>query len=191
MPSSAIGQLRIDLNPVVGQRVDGDRYWYAVYTTCRHEKRVAEHLQQREIEHFLPLYVTHRKWRDGSRVMLHLPLFPCYVFVKMGRRERTHVLSVPGVVTLVGGTGGGPAALPETVVDALRLGVAEGRLEPHPLLTTGQQVRIRNGAFAGMTGIVSRRKNGFRVVLTLEQIKQSIAIEMDEADLEPMDAAVV
>src|ERR1700751_3939845 len=52
--------------------------WFAVYPTCRHEKRVARHLNQREIEYFLPLYVAHRKGSDGSKVALELPLFPCY-----------------------------------------------------------------------------------------------------------------
>lgn len=163
--------------------------WYAVYTTCRHEKRVADHFAQREIEHFLPLYVMQRKWRDGSKGSLDLPLFPCYIFVRIARQERVRVLSVPGVLTLVGGTGGEPASLPGAAVDALRAGLRESRVEPHPLLTAGQQVLIRRGAFAGMTGIVSRRKNGLRVVITLELIMQSMAVEMAEGDLELIETA--
>ncbi len=158
--------------------------WYAVYTTCRHEKRVAQHLAQREVEHYLPLYVAHRKWRDGSKVALELPLFPCYIFVRIGRLERVRVLSAPGALAIVGGTGGEPAPLPDAALDALRQGLQKGQVEPHPLLTAGQQVRIRSGAFAGMQGIVARKKSGFRVVLTLEQIMQSVAVEVDESDLE-------
>jgi len=157
---------------------DAGSSWYAVYTTCRHEKRVAEHLVQREIEHFLPLYSAQRKWRDGSKVALQLPLFPCYIFVRIGRQERVRVLSVPGALTLVGGTGREPAPLPAAAVDALRAGLRERRVEPYALVTAGQQVLIRRGAFAGMKGIVSR------VVITLEQIMQSMAVEMDEGDLE-------
>jgi transcription antitermination factor NusG len=163
--------------------------WYAAYTTCRHEKRVAEHFQQRAIDHFLPVYKTQRKWRDGSRVTLELPLFPCYIFVRMARPERGLVLSVPGVLTLVGGTGGSPASLADATVDALRQGVREGRVAPHERVTAGQRVRICAGAFAGMTGIVMRKKNAFRVVLELEQIQQSMAVEVDEAELEPMATA--
>lgn len=162
--------------------------WYAAYTTSRHEKRVAEHFRQRTIDHFLPVYAAQRKWRDGSRVTLELPLFPCYIFVRMARVERGLVLSVPGVVTLVGGTGGSPAPLAEATVEALRQGVREGRVAPHERVTAGQQVRICAGAFAGMTGIVTRKKNSFRVVLELEQIQQSMAVEVDEADLEPVAA---
>ena len=159
-------------------------FWFAVYTSSRHEKRVAQHLTQRSIEHFLPLYRTQHKWRDGSRVMLDLPLFPGYLFVRIGRRERARVLSVPGALAVVGGTGGEPAAVPDAAIHSLRTGLAQNLVEPHPLLTAGQRVRIRSGSFAGMAGVVMRRKSGLRVILTFEEIWQSVAVEVDEADVE-------
>jgi transcription antitermination factor NusG len=163
--------------------------WFALYTTCRHEKRIALHLRQREIEHYLPLYRSDRKWRDGSRVTLDLPLFPGYIFVHIKRSERVSVLSVPGALSVVGGTGGEPAPVPDSAIEALRSGLQERRIEPHPLLRVGQMARIRSGAFAGMEGVVVRKKSGFRVVLTLEQIMQSIAVEVDEEDLEPIPSS--
>jgi transcription antitermination factor NusG len=166
--------------------VTGGPYWFAVYTTCRHEKRIAQHLTQREIEHYLPLYRVDRRWRDGSRVTLELPLFPSYIFVRIKRSDRVSVLSVPGALAVVGGTGGEPAPLPDSAIESLRCGLLEHRIEPHPLLRVGQLVRIQAGAFAGMQGVVLRKKSGFRVVLTLELIMQSIAVEVDEDDLEPI-----
>jgi len=166
--------------------------WYAVYTTSRHEKRVAEHFSHREIDHYLPLYRTERKWKDGSRVTLQLPLFPGYIFVHIPRIERIRVLSVPGALAIVGGTGGEPAPLPDAAIEGLRRGLEVRQAEPHPLLTVGQRARIRSGAFEGMEGVVVKKKNSFRVVLTLEQIMQSIAVEVAEADLEPLlDADLV
>ena len=82
--------------------------WFAVYTASRHEKRVAQHLTQREIEFYLPLYRSARKWRDGSKVTLELPLFPGYLFVHIKRSERVRVLNVPGALAVVGGTGASP-----------------------------------------------------------------------------------
>jgi transcription antitermination factor NusG len=171
-----------------GTEVTTSSQWFALYTTCRHEKRIAQHLSQREIEHYLPLYRAERKWRDGSRVTLDLPLFPSYIFVRIQRAQRVRVLSVPGALAVVGGTGGEPAPLPDTAMDALRAGLHQHRVEPHPLLCVGQLARIRSGAFAGMEGIVVRKKSGLRVVLTLEQIMQSVAVELDEADVEPLNA---
>ena len=175
----------VDLERPLGAA--GDPVWLAVYTTCRHEKRVAQHLSQRGIEHFLPLYVAHRKWSDGSKVALQLPLFPCYIFVRIDRLSRTAVLGVPGLLTIVGGTGKEPACLTDSIVEALRAGVEQRRVEPHPVVTAGCKVRLRGGPFSGMTGVVVRKKGGFRVVLTLEQIMQSVAVEVDERDLEPVD----
>jgi len=87
----------------------------------------------------------------------------------------------------VGGTGGKPAALPEADIEALRSGLPLRHVEPHPLLKVGQRARIRSGAFAGMEGIVLRKKNSFRVVLTLDTIMQSFAVEVDGKELEPLD----
>ena len=160
--------------------------WFAVYTISRHEKRVAHHLTQREIEFYLPLYKSERKWSDGSRVTLDLPLFPGYLFVRIKRTERVRVLDVPGALAVVGGTGREPVALPDEAIEALRDGLHLRRVEPHPLLTMGQRARIRSGALAGMEGVVVRMKNSFRVVLTLEHIQRSIAVEVDGNDLEPV-----
>jgi transcription antitermination factor NusG len=165
--------------------------WFAVYTSPRHEKRVDRHMSMREIEHYLPLYRTQRKWSDGSRVTLDLPLFPGYIFVRIERKQRVRVLEVPGVVAIVGGTGGEPAALPEADVEALRSGLLLRRAEPHPLLKVGQRARICSGAFAGMEGIVVRKKNSFRVVLTLDTIQQSFAVEVDGKELEPLNPASI
>jgi len=162
--------------------------WFAVYTTSRHEKRVAQHLTLREIEHYLPLYKSQRKWSDGSRVTLDLPLFPGYLFVHIKRTDRARVLGVPGTLAVVGGPGREPAPLPDAAIDALRTGLHLRNVEPHPLLTIGQRARIRSGALAGMAGIVVRKKNSCRVILTLEHIQRSIAVEVDGDDLEPLES---
>ena len=160
--------------------------WFALYTTSRHEKRVAQHLGQRQIECYLPLYRSERRWSDGSRVTLELPLFPGYLFIHIPRSQRGRVLAVSGAVAVVGGTGGEPAALPDETIEALRAGLKLRPAQPHPLVTAGQRVRIRSGALAGFEGIVVRSKTGFRVVLTLEHIMQSYAVEVDLEDLEPL-----
>ena len=146
------------------------------------------HLKQREIEHFLPLYRSKRKWKDGSRITLDLPLFSGYLFVRIQRNERGKVLEVPGALSLVMGTGGEPAALPDTTIQALRAGLQDYEAEPHPVLTSGQRARISSGAFAGLHGIVVRQKNFCRVVLTLESIMRSFSVEVGFEDLEPLPA---
>ena len=157
--------------------------WYATYTCANHEKTVSKQLDQRSVEHFLPLYETVRRWKD-RRVRLQLPLFPGYVFVHLALRDRLSILQIPGVVRLVG-FNGHPSALPEREIEAIRTGVARQlRLEPHPYLTVGRRVRIKNGPLQSREGILIRKKGIFRVVLSLDLIVRSTAVEVDSADIE-------
>lgn len=160
--------------------------WCALYTTARHEKRVAQHLDIRGVEHFLPLYRTQRRWADGTKATLELPLFPGYIFVRIHRTERVRALEVPGALSIVGGTGKEPAVLSETEIDSLRAGLFERRAEPHPVLTAGQRGRIRSGALAGMEGVIVRMKGNYRVVITLNLIMQSIAVEVGAEEVEAL-----
>jgi transcription antitermination factor NusG len=164
------------------------KQWFAVYTICRHEKRVASHFNNRAIEYYLPLYRSQRRWKDGSKVVLDQPLFPGYVFVRIGREQRVPVLEVPGVLWVVGNSGSQPTPLPEFEIETLRSALDPLRVEPYPSLAAGQRVRIRSGALSGIEGIVVRQKNSFRVVITLELILQSIAVEVNADDLEPVDS---
>ena len=156
--------------------------WFAVYTTPRHEKHISEMLEDRHIEAFLPLYRTMRQWKKSSPVMVELPLFPCYLFVRIGRAARGAVLGLPGVISIVGSPQE-PWPLPQLEVEALRLSAQLGRAEPHPYLRVGERVRIKSGLMAGVEGILVRKKNEFRFVLTLEAIMRSVAVEVDASEL--------
>ena len=162
--------------------------WFAVFTMPRHEKRLAVHFAQRHIEHFLPLYRTQRRWNDGSRVTLELPLFPNYIFVRVCRTQRSRVLQVPGVLRFVCGPRSEPARLSDAELETLRSGLHERAAEPCALLPAGQRVRIKRGALAGMEGVILRLNNKPRVVLTLNLIMQSVAVQVDSDDLEPANS---
>src|SRR5438067_13356975 len=73
-----------------------EQHWYAAYTCAQHEKRVAAELGMRDVEHFLPMYSSVRRWKDRC-VTLDLPLFPGYVFVRLALRERLRVVQIPSV----------------------------------------------------------------------------------------------
>ena len=157
--------------------------WYAIYTSSRHEKVVANQLEQRGIESFLPLYRSWHRWKD-RRKLVELALFPSYVFVRMEAQKRLRVLQVPGVVNLVS-FNGEPAALPEPEINALRSGLEhQVYAEPHPYLRVGRKVRVVRGPMAGAEGILSRKKDKHRVVISIDVLMRSIAVEVDGADLE-------
>lgn len=158
--------------------------WFAVYTNSHHEKRVASRLAERQIESFLPLYIARHHWKNRCEMNLDLPLFPNYVFVHIHPRERVRILEVPGVLSLVG-FGRTLAPLPDFEIEALRSGLGQRRIEPHPYLVIGERVRIKAGSMTGLEGVLVRKKSNFRVVLALDAILQSVAVEVDADDLEP------
>ena len=165
-------------------------HWFAVFTSPRHEKRVAQHFTARSIEFYLPLYHPTHQWKHRGNIQLDLPLFPSYLFVRIAPRERMRVLPVPGVLNIVG-TNQELSSVPDEYIDSIRAGLDLCKIEPHPYLTVGERVRIIKGPLIGMEGILLRKKNEFRVVITLEMICQSVVLEIDTADLETVEAAVM
>jgi transcription antitermination factor NusG len=158
--------------------------WYALYTCSRHEKCVAEQIERCRISCFLPLYRSVRRWKD-RRKELELALFPGYVFVRIALKDRLRVLQLPGVVRFVS-FNGYPVPVPDGEMESLMNGLRSGvRLEPHPYLTVGRRVRVRCGPLARTQGILVRRKDKFRVVLSLDLIMRSVGVEVDESDIEP------
>jgi len=156
--------------------------WYAAYTRANHELRVAGQLAERGVESFLPQYESLRKWKD-RKVRLRMPLFPGYVFVHLALQNRLRVLQVPGVACLVG-FAGRPAAVPEEEFAKIRSFLQQGLCaQPHPYLQTGRRVRVHSGPLRGVEGIVLRRKNGCRLVISLDLIQRSMAVDIDEADV--------
>ncbi len=159
--------------------------WYAAYTSSNHEKRVADQMGVRGVEHFLPLYTSLRRWRNG-RVTLQRPLFPGYVFVRIALREKLRVQQIPGVAWLVG-FDGTLAAMPDEEIETLRSSLGTGmQAEPHPYFTAGRRVRVTSGPMAGLQGVLRRRKNNARLVVSLHLIQRAMAVEIDEADVEPV-----
>lgn len=168
-----------------GVELEASPQWFAAYTTPRHEKAVMRQLDVHRIESFLPLYSSLRRWKNGCRVKVNLPLFPNYVFVRVARRDSVKVLQLPGVLSIVS-TGREPSALPHSEIEALRASLPRRPFEPHPYLVAGEKVRIASGSLAGMTGVLLRKKNEFRVVLTLDLIRQSVSVEIGIDEIEPL-----
>ena len=159
--------------------------WFAAYTRPRHEKRVAAQLEERQIASFLPTYKTARRWKDRKK-LLELPLFPSYLFVQMNSDNRLELLRLPGVVSLVSFQGQ-PVPVANMEIDNLRQGLA-GRIaaRPHPFLKTGRKVRIRSGSLAGVEGFFVRKRDTARIVLSVSILQRSVAVEIDESDIEPL-----
>jgi len=158
--------------------------WYAAHVRSRHEKKVADQLSGKNVTFFLPLYHADHRWKDRV-ARLDLPLFPGYLFVQIPLVERLKVLEVPGVVRLVS-SGSHPVPLDDTEINIMRQGLSDQvRAVPHPYLKVGNRVVLKSGPLAGLEGILVRKKVSWRVVISVDLIMRSVAVDVSALDIEP------
>jgi transcription antitermination factor NusG len=164
--------------------------WWVVYTRHQHEKVVADTLAGKGFEVFLPLYESLRRWKDRQK-LLSLPLFPCYVFVRGVHERRLPVMTTPGVHMILS-HGERMATVRDDEIEAIRRTVdGHFRVEPHPFLRCGERVRVTRGSLQGIEGILTRKKNLCRLVLSVEMLAQSVGVEIDACDVEPVAPGTV
>jgi transcription antitermination factor NusG len=162
-----------------------NRCWLAAYTRSRHESQVADQLKAKGVESLLPTYERFSRWSDRVR-RSKAPLFPGYVFVHVSNEERVPVLQTMGVLSIVS-VAGKPAPLGEEEIEKMRACSANASMvEPHPFLIIGHHVRVKHGPFAGWEGILVEKQNGARLVINVERIMKSVAINIHGADVEPV-----
>jgi transcription antitermination factor NusG len=157
--------------------------WFAVHTRYQHEHLVAAALARKGMEVFLPTYDTIRRWSDRKK-RVTLPLFPGYLFFANDIERWIHIVSTPGVNAIVK-VGNIHAEIPNGEIVAIRR-MLEGslRVEPHPFLADGDRVRIMAGPLTGLEGIVLRKKDTLRLILSIEILGQSAAVEIEGCDVQ-------
>ena len=165
------------------QSSTGTPNWYALLTRHQHEKCVALALSNKNHEVYLPLYRSLRRWQDRAKQVL-LPLFPCYVFIREGMDRQLQILKTPGIIHIVS-WGGRPAIVPQSQLVAVRQ-IIESCLyvETHSYLQCGDRVRVKTGPLTGLEGILVRKKGLARLVVSMEMLGRSAAVEIDGLNVE-------
>jgi transcription antitermination factor NusG len=153
-------------------------HWNALYTRHHHEKGIAQALSNKGINVFLPLYGAVHLWRNRPQ-KLQLPLFPCYVFVQDALDRRDQIVGTPGIHSILT-FGGVPAIVPPGQIAALRRVVEDpAQARPHEYLQTGDRVMVISGSLQGVEGILVRTKGSYRLVVSVEMLGRSAAVEID------------
>jgi transcription antitermination factor NusG len=161
------------------------RDWYALYTRHQHEKSVARSLTGKGLGVFLPLYTAVHRWQDRDK-RLSLPLFPCYIFLQNPSDRWHSILAIPGVHSVVG-FAKRPATIATAEIEALQRVVGSClKLEPHPFLRCGDRVRLRSGPLEDIEGLLIRKKSTWKLVVSVEMVQRSVAVEVDASMVEPV-----
>ena len=164
--------------------------WFAIRVRPKHEKAAAINLGRQGFEEYVPLHRVRRRWSDRVKE-LDAVLFPGYIFCRFPRHDRLRVLNSPSVESIVG-FGKTDIPVDDAEIQAVRTLVASGRpLAPWPFLRIGQNVAIENGPLAGVRGVVLREQDSWRVVVSVEALDRSIAVEVDRDMLHPESSALL
>jgi transcription antitermination factor NusG len=161
--------------------------WFALQVRSRYERNVANFLDGKGYEWFLPTYKSRRRWSDRMKEV-ELPLFPGYIFCRFNPHDRLPILKTPGMISIVG-TARVPTAVDDAEIAALRTLVTSGLpRQPWPYLEVGQRVRIEHGALEGMEGILLQHKGGDRLILSVTLLQRSVAAEIDSTWVVPVSS---
>jgi len=163
------------------------RHWFALTVKPQHERAAAFALRQKGFEEFLPLYRTRRRWSDRMKE-LELPLFPGYVFCRFPSSERASVLMTPSVRSIVA-FGRQAAPVADEEIRAIQTMICSGLpLAPWPYLRVGQRIQIEEGPLRGVEGILVGLKDAWRVVVSVNLLQRSVAVEIDRRAVTPSGA---
>ena len=180
MDDSSVSHTDIDFERLVQPR------WYALHTRSRHEKVARDQLTAKGITNLLPIWRKRSVWKDRVK-MIEEPLFRGYMFGYFALQEKLDVLQSVGIVNIVG-VNGKAIPVPEEQIQAVKT-MVEQRMayDPHPFLKEGMRVRVKHGVLAGAEGILLTKKHNYRLVISVDLIQQSVAVDIDSAAVEPLD----
>jgi len=160
--------------------------WFALCVKAGHEKIVATIAHNKGFEEFLPLHQSRRRWSDRIK-SIEVPLFPGYVFCRLDPERRLPLLTIPGVMHLVG-IGKIPAPIEDAEIETIQMALREGLFaEPWPFLEIGQRVRLESGPLAGLEGLLIKVRDQHRIVVSVSLLRRSVAVEIERDWVEPLD----
>src|SRR5579862_2253987 len=156
--------------------------WFALQIRTRHEVGIAQVLEGKGYEMFLPLYKSRSRWSDRIKTV-EKPLFPGYLFCRFNSQDRFPILSTPGVIQVVG-YNRIPVPVEDSEIHALQTLAASGLpSQPWPFLEVGDRVRIESGAFSGLEGVLLEFKGNHRLILSVTLLHRAVAVEIDAASV--------
>jgi transcriptional antiterminator RfaH len=165
-----------------------DSPWRLAHTKSRREKALAHYLRRCGISYYLPMI---RKRQPGNaRIRFSMvPAFAGYLFFRADDEQRHAALRSNHIGRVI------DVADEQKLVYELQQiakvlscesDARDTRVYPYDFVGPQQWVRVKTGPFKGVEGQIVRKEGGYRLVLLVEMIMQSISISIDSYQVEPM-----
>jgi transcriptional antiterminator RfaH len=153
--------------------VVSEKSWFALYTRSRSEFKAAEQLNSIGVQYYLPVISKWKKWSDRKKKILE-PILKGYIFILADEKERKISLEQPSVVRCVFDNGR-PAKIPEWQIENLKNMLArETDFLIQDGLVPGVKVKIREGPFEGIIGVVHESDNGKTIAVSIDLLRRSV-----------------
>jgi transcription termination/antitermination protein NusG len=182
--NSLTGAVEIDATNS-GLEVATDNSWFALYVRPRHEKKVAQLLDEKGILQFLPLYRTRNKWADRMKTV-ELPLFAGYLFARFDPHKKLPILTTPGVLAILGDHTGPTPVKAEEFSALQRLVETDLSYDPLDHLAVGDAVRVDAGPLTGVIGSIVEFRRTKRLAIAISLLQRSVVVEIDMDWITPL-----
>jgi transcriptional antiterminator RfaH len=150
--------------------------WSVAQTESHRERTAQRFLEAGSFETYLPLISVKKRI---------VPLFPAYVFVRLGDTGWSRVDNTIGVLQLLR-SGEKPAKIPDPIIEAIRRREHNGivKLPERPRWRCGDRIRIGRGLFSGQFGLFDGMSGRDRVCVLLNLFGRQTRSEIRITDLQ-------
>lgn len=150
-----------------------EKAWFALYTKPRSEFKAAEQIGECGIYYFLPAITRIKQWSDRKKKVTE-PLLRGYIFILADEKERIISLEQQSVVRCIFDSGR-PAKIPQWQIDNLKTMLnSNSELFIKEGLIPGTQVKIKDGPFDGIVGVVQNSESGKTIAVSIDLLNRSI-----------------
>lgn len=150
-----------------------ESFWFALYTKPRGEFKAAKQLESVGIEFYLPSITRISQWSDRKKKISE-PLLRGYIFIFSNEKERILALEQASVVRCISERGR-PAKIPEWQIDNLkRMLQTQADFIIKQGLARGIKVKIKEGPFQGVIGVVQEAEIGKSIVVSIDLLNRSV-----------------
>ncbi len=159
-----------------------NKKWFALYTKPRHEFKAQAELSENNIEHYLPTYIKINQWSDRKKKITE-PLLRGYIFVYVNEKERLTSLTAKSIVKCLS-FNGKPAEIPAWQIENLRTMLQnKGEFLVSDLIKVGQKVKIIDGPFTGVTGLVTKSPSGNSLSVSIDLLNRSVTVTLPQESI--------
>jgi transcription antitermination factor NusG len=140
------------------------------------------------IDVYLPVITLVKKWSDRKKKVTE-PLFKSYIFAYCDETERYRILQSKSIVTTVFHNGK-PAHVPDWQIDGIKR-MLDGNREVKIVdgIKKGARVKINNGPFEGIEGIIFTGINSEKyVAVSIDFLNRSVIAKLPVKDIELLKA---